>query len=87
MSATVERKTWWLDTTWFRHRNTVEAVHPLLVRLHEARGAGFMTCGRVLDVLDASDPAGLVASWLLDALTPGPSGRTRGLGLPARLCA
>jgi len=74
----------WLDTTWLRHRNTVEAVHPLLVRLQEARGVGFMTCGRMLD---AKDPAGLVESWLLGARTPGPLGRTRGLGLSARLCA
>jgi len=74
--------TWWLDTKWLRHRNTVEAVHPLLVRLQEARGSSFMTCGRVLDVLDAKDPAGLVESWMLGAPLSG-----RRLGLPVRLCA
>lgn len=77
---------WWLETAWLRHRSTVEAVHPLLIRLQEARGAAFMTRGRVLDVLDAKDPADLLESWLLGAPTPRPSGRTRGLGLPARLC-
>jgi len=39
-----------------------------------------MTCGRALDVLDAKDPAGLVASWLLGEPL------SRGLGLPARIC-
>jgi len=72
--------TWWLDTKWLRHHNTVEAVHPLIVRLQEARGPAFMTCGHVLDVLDTRDPAALVESWVSAA----PS---RGLGLPVRLCA
>jgi len=44
-SEAAERKMWWLKPKWLRHRNTVEAVHPLLVRLREARGSSFMTCG------------------------------------------
>ena len=59
------RRAWWLDAKWLRHRNTVEEVHPLLVRLQEARGSSFMTCGHVLDVLDAKDPAVLGESWRL----------------------
>jgi len=81
VSDAAERQTWWLDTRWLPHRHPIEAVHPLLVRLQEARGASFLTCGHVLAVLGAKDPAGLVGSWLLGAPL------SRGLGLPARLCA
>jgi len=81
VSDAAERKAWWLSPTWLRHRNGVEAVHALLVRLQEACGASFLTCGHVLEVVDAKDPAGLVESWLLG------SPLSRGLGLPARLYA
>jgi len=72
---------WWLKTKWLEHRNAIADVSPMLDRLQEARGAAFMTSGRVLEVLDAKDPAALVESWLLGAPL------SRGLGLPARLCA
>lgn len=70
---------WWLGTTWLRHRHAIEAVHPLLVALGEARGSAFMTCGHVLDVLDANDPEALVRGWIETR----PSGK---LGLPGRTC-
>lgn len=73
---------WWLGTVWFHHRHAVETVHPLLVDLQDARGSAFMTCGHVLDVLDAKDPAALVRSWI-DA-TPTRRGQ---FGLPARTCS
>lgn len=49
--------------------------------LEEARGPVFMTCGHVLDVLDARDPEALVRSWM-----DGAPVRRHGFGLPTRMC-
>ena len=80
------RDMWWLATTWLRHRNPLEAVHPLLVCLQEARGTAFMTCGHVLEALDAMDPEAVVRAWI-GGTAPTPSARRRPLGLPDRTCA
>jgi len=72
---------WWLETRWLGHRNTVEAVYPLLFHLQDTRGAAFMTLGHVLEVLDTKDPEALVGSWLLGA--PCPTDHQGDLGVSA----
>ncbi len=74
---------WWLKTTWLKHRHTAVEVHPLLLSLQDTRGKAFMTSAHVVDVLDAKDPAALVAAWI-EAV---PVHRTRSIGLPTRRCA
>lgn len=58
-------------------------MHPLLVELQDARGPAFLTCGHVLDVLDANDPDALVRSWMAGT----PTARMNGVGLLVRSCA
>ncbi len=55
---------WWLGTKWQRHRHPIKDVHPLLARLDAVLGPGWMTVDHVVTVLDAPDPASLVARWL-----------------------
>jgi hypothetical protein len=74
---------WWRDAKLLRHRNTVEDVDALLVRLDRERGHTHMTVERVFAVLDAHDPGGLVSERLGQAPQP-PRGR---IGLPDRTCA
>lgn len=87
-SVTPTPGAWWLKTAWQRHRWTAAEVHPLLVALEQPRGPSFMTPEHVAAVLDAHDPQALAQSWI-GAVAPAPAiaRRTRGLGLPTRLCA
>lgn len=79
----MRRDLWWLGVTWLRHRQRVCEMHPLLVELQDARGPAFLTCGHVLDVLDANDPDALVRSWMAGT----PTARMNGVGLLVRSCA
>ncbi len=60
----IDGRYWWLEAKLLRHRNDVRDVHPLLARLADAKGHGFMTTEHVFAVLDAVDPAELVESWI-----------------------
>ena len=65
--AADESGCWWLFCKWLSHRQTAQDVHPLLLRLRQARGNAFMTSEIVLSIMDAKDPETLVSAWIAEA--------------------
>jgi hypothetical protein len=64
LDAPAHADRWWLETTWLKHRHTAAEIHPLFVRVQEARGRSFMTAEHVVAVLDAEAPAALFRKWI-----------------------
>jgi hypothetical protein len=54
---------WWLEARFLPHRNSIQDIHHLLIRLQKAKPA-FMTAETVTTVLNSFDPEALVRRWL-----------------------